>query len=204
MARVPSLFISIFFVFFTAIPAFSSEEKGLARFERGHHEWGTEIGYGVGHSIPGDDPTDIQFARIAANYQLDLTGNIGTSYYQGNLNWYAELNVDLLHQPDFGTLVGFSPMMFQYKFVKPERKWAPTLLAGAGLALTDWDEDDLADQEISGSFQFILHGGAGIEYFRPDHSSFSINYRFFHVSNAGIKSPNLGLNASLFTLGFSF
>ena len=205
MNRIFPFVILLLIESFAVVSMVSADKEVPARFERGHYEFGAEIGYGTGFNIPTSfDRTDIQFAHLAANFQLDLTGNIGKSFYQGNLNWRPELNVALLHNPGFGALVGFSPLMYQYKFVKPERKWAPTLLAGAGFALTDWDEDDLAEREISGNMQFLLHAGAGIEYFRAGSGSFSINYRYFHLSNAGIDSPNIGLNSGLFTLSFTF
>lgn len=192
---------------FSFLPQVAAEEKsGPARFEKGFQEFGVEIGWGAGVNIPsGRDRTDIQFVHLAANFKRDLTGTIAqSSFFQGNLNWMVELNADLLHNPAFGSLVGFSPFMLQYKFVKPERKWAPTIMGGAGFALTNWDEKDLAYQEISGDFQFLLHGGVGLEFFRPKGGSYSINYRFYHVSNAGMSVPNIGLNANLFTLGFNF
>lgn len=180
-------------------------DKSPARFEKGFQTFGAELGYGAGVNLPeGIDRSDIQFAHLALNYQLDLTGTIGKSFYQGNLNWFVEVNTGILHNPDTGYLGAISPLMFQYKFIKPERKWAPIFLAGAGLALTDWDEDNLAGREIGGDFQFLLHGGLGIEYFRPQGGSFSINYRFFHVSNAGTERPNVGLNANIFSIGFTF
>ena len=51
--------------------------------------------------------------------------------------------------------------------------------------------------------QFLLHAGSGIEFFL-DKGSVSLNYRFFHISNAGIKRPNIGLNSHVFSLGLSF
>ena len=210
MVRILSFVISLVLLFFVS-PVLAEEEvltekENPVRFEKGYYEFGLEVGYGAGFDIPfGRDRTDIQFSHVAANFQLDLTGTIGgEGPYRGNLNWYAELNANLLDNPGFGTLVGFSPLMFKYKFLDSERKWAPTLLAGAGFAFTDWDEENLANREISGDFQFLLHTGVGIEYFRPGSRSFSINYRYFHVSNAGIESPNIGLNAGLFTLSFHF
>jgi lipid A 3-O-deacylase len=177
----------------------------VPRFEKGHYQFGAELGYGAGVNLPsGPDRTDIQFFHIAANFQYDLTGNIGKSWYQGNLYWFTELGADFLHNPEFGSLVGISPLMVQYKFIKPNKKWAPTVLAGAGVSLTDWDEKDLAEREIGGDFQFLLHLGTGLEFFRPNGGSFSVNYRFFHISNAGTQRPNIGLNANLFTLGFTF
>ncbi len=98
-------------------------------------------------------------------------------------------------------LVGFSPLMAQYKFLSPERNWAPNFLIGAGFSLTD--RKDVAERELGTEFQFLLHGGAGLEFFKEE-GAYSINYRFFHVSNAGIKFPNIGLNAHLFTMGMRF
>ena len=114
MRRILPLVISILIVPFSDVSIVSAEEEGPVRFERWHHEFGAEIGYAVGHNIPYNvNRTNIQFAHLAANFQLDVTGNIGQSFYQGNLNWYPELNANLLQKPDFGILVGFSPLMFQ-------------------------------------------------------------------------------------------
>ena len=72
---------------------------------------------------------------------------------------------------------------------------------GVGFSYTNWK--DVADRELGSEFQFLLHSGAGIEYFLGE-GSVSLNYRFFHVSNAGIELPNIGLNAHIFSLGFRF
>lgn len=98
-------------------------------------------------------------------------------------------------------LLGVSPRLFQYKFLNKNRGWVPNVLLGAGASYTNWD--DVADDELGGAFQFLLHAGAGLEFFR-DKRSYSINYRALHVSNAGIQTPNLGLNGNTFNLGFQF
>ena len=197
--------IFIFFII-SSIICTSTYAQSTPRFKKGHYQFGSELGYSAGIDLPtGVDRTDIQFFHIAANFQYDLTGNIGRGkFYQGNLYWFTELGADILHNPEYGYLLGFSPVMFQYKFVQPSRRWAPTLLGGAGFSLTNWDEKDLAEREIRGEFQFLLHIGAGLEFFRSKGGSFSINYRLFHVSNAGTKTPNIGLNSNLFSIGFTF
>ena len=83
----------------------------------------------------------------------------------------------------------------------PKRGWAPNILIGAGFAYTNWK--DQAERELGSEFQFLLHGGAGLEFFKKT-GSYSINYRFFHVSNAGIQRPNIGLNSHVFNLGIEF
>ena len=98
-------------------------------------------------------------------------------------------------------LWGFSPLMAQYKFLSPNRKWAPNILAGAGFSYGDWN--DLATREIATPFEFLLHIGAGLEFYNQT-NAWSVNYRLFHVSNAGIEFPNIGLNAHVFSLGMRF
>jgi len=91
--------------------------------------------------------------------------------------------------------------MAQYKFLSPKRRWAPNILLGAGFSMTNWK--DIAERELGSDFQFLLHAGAGLEYFKKK-GAYSINYRLFHVSNAGIQFPNIGLNAHVFSLGMRF
>lgn len=186
----------------TAANAGDSSPK---RFEKGYSEFGFQIGYGAGLNIPsGPDRTDVQFVFFAPNFKYDLTGNIGQSFYQGNLYLMSEITLLALHHPDSGYLVGGSPIL-QYKFVDPKRSWAPTILGGIGFANTDIDKKSIADREISGNFQFLIHFGVGIEFFKIDEEkSISINYRFLHISNGGIEKPNIGLNTNMFSLGFSF
>jgi len=68
--------------------------------------------------------------------------------------------------------------------------------------MQDWD-DTPAEYELGSEFQFLLNGGVGVELFRET-GTYSLNYRLFHVSNAGIEKPNIGLNAHVFTLGYRF
>jgi len=85
--------------------------------------------------------------------------------------------------------------------MNPKRSWAPNILAGAGLSYTNWS--DVAARELGGDFQFLLHAGPGIEFFTST-GAYSINYRFFHISNSAIKEPNIGLNAHRISLGYQF
>jgi hypothetical protein len=100
-----------------------------------------------------------------------------------------------------GYLIGWSPVMAQYKFLSSKRRWAPNVLLGAGFSMTDWKDE--ATRELGSEFQFLLHLGAGLEYFKKE-GAYSINYRLFHVSNAGIQFPNIGLNAHMITMGMRF
>jgi hypothetical protein len=96
---------------------------------------------------------------------------------------------------------GFVPIQAEYKFVAPTRRWAPFVKAGAGFSVGNFND---AAVEISTNFEFILDAGAGLEYFLDDNKSVTMSYHLWHLSNSNIERPNIGLNAHLFEVGFSF
>lgn len=172
------------------------------RFGQGTWTYGAEAGFGYTFDLPpGKDRSDLKFALLFPNFQYNMTGVIGRgAWYQGALYWHPELNAAYLTNHGGKYVAGFSPVMLEYKFVDPKRGWAPNLLGGAGFSFTNWD--DVAP-ELGSEYEYLLHIGAGLEFFRKQ-GSFSINYRLFHVSNSGIEDNNIGLNAHVFTLGISF
>ena len=186
-----------------ASPVFAEDQNFSDRFAKGNTSFGGELGFGHTFNLPpGKDRTDLSFAFIFSNWQKNLTGIIAPdSPLQGALYWGVEGGLALLTHRDHEYLLGFSPLIAEYKFLNPERKWAPTILAGAGFSMQNWEEQ--ADYELGSEFQFLLHGGVGVEVFRES-GSYSLNYRLFHVSNAGIRSPNIGLNSHVFSLGLRF
>jgi hypothetical protein len=52
------------------------------------------------------------------------------------------------------------------------------------------------EPDLAGGFQFHLLAGAGLQWFYRDDVAISFEYRLGHVSNAGTRSPNLGLNTN--------
>ena len=197
----------IFFWIFTAVivnPVFAGAQNFSDRFAKGDTSFGGELGFGYTFNLPpGKDRTDLSFAFIFPNWQKNLTGIIAPdSLLQGALYWHVEAGLALLTHRDHEYLIGFSPLMVNYKFLDSQRKWAPNILLGTGFSMQDWD-DTPAEYELGSEFQFLLHAGTGIELFRES-GTYSLNYRLFHVSNAGFRKPNIGLNAHVFTLGFRF
>lgn len=187
-----------------ANPVFVGAQNFSDRFAKGNTSFGGELGFGHTFNLPpGKDRTDLSFAFIFPNWQENLTGIIAPdSLLQGALHWHVEAGLALLTHRDHEYLIGFSPVMVNYKFLNSQRKWAPNILLGAGFAMQDWD-DTPAEYELGSEFQFLLHGGVGVELFRES-GAYSLNYRLFHVSNAGIAKPNIGLNSHVFSLGFRF
>jgi len=59
-----------------------------------------------------------------------------------------------------------------------------------------------AHREFGSSFQFGDHVGAGIRFGR--NHAYDLSYRFQHLSNAGIKAPNQGINYNQVRFGVHF
>ncbi|MFQ5450534.1 MAG: acyloxyacyl hydrolase [Nitrospinaceae bacterium] len=177
-------------------------EKFSQRFAKGTSNFGVQTGFGYTLDIPpGRDRSDLSFLFFFPNWQYNFTGVIGKSLYRGALFWHVEAGFASLLNRGGEYLLGFSPLMVQYKFLSPKRRWAPNLLLGAGFSYTNFK--DVAERELGSEFEFLLNAGAGLEYFLKK-GSISLNYRFFHISNAGIHFPNIGLNANVISLGFRF
>jgi len=196
----------LFFWIMTVVianPVFVGAQNFSDRFAKGNTSFGGELGFGHTFNLPpGKDRTDLSFAFIFPNWQKNLTGIIAPdSPLQGALYWHVEAGLALLTHREHEYLIGFSPVMVNYKFLNSQRKWAPNILLGAGFSMQDWREH--AERELGSEFQFLLHGGVGVELFRES-GTYSFNYRLFHVSNAGFQKPNIGLNSHVFSLGFRF
>jgi hypothetical protein len=55
--------------------------------------------------------------------------------------------------------------------------------------------------ELGGHVQFISQGGAGIERRLTPQQSIVMEYRYFHMSNAGLTKPNHGFNGNMLSIG---
>jgi hypothetical protein len=174
------------------------------RFTAGASEFGLQLGWGRAVNIPPNFPrTKWTFAFFFPNYKRNLTGIVGDSFFRGTLSWVTELGLVEAYKPSSGYVYGFSPLILEYKFVQPNAKIIPYVFIGAGFAYTDWNEKSF-QREIATNFEFLLHLGGGVEFYKTKHGALSLNYRFFHISNAGIKFPNIGVNANVVNLGYSF
>jgi outer membrane protein W len=58
--------------------------------------------------------------------------------------------------------------------------------------------------EQSTQLNFNDNIGAGAHYYFKKDTAFTLEYRFRHISNASIKLPNVGINASIILFSFSY
>ena len=115
----------------------------------------------------------------------------------GVLNFVVEPFANVITQPNSNVEVGISLLL------KYGHHFTSSLLGfiegGTGMLYTSQNT-----LEQSTRFNFISQCGLGFQYSFTPGWALSGEYRFRHISNAGISEPNDGINLSLFLIGFSY
>jgi lipid A 3-O-deacylase len=166
-------------------------------FRRGTHEAGFSLGAGFGMSIIGSNQAhDLALATL--HYGWVFTEVVGQDrWYRGNWEVRGEAFGGAQYRSPHNYVAGALPLIW-YDFATGTR-WVPFMNAGAGVAATD-----IRGADLSTTFEFTLQGGGGVNYFWRDNAAVTVQYRFLHLSNAGIKDPNHGVNESMFSVGMSW
>lgn len=108
-------------------------------------------------------------------------------WYRGNWEIRGELFGGSQFHPGGDWLVGLAPHL-RYNFDTGTR-WIPFVDAGLGVSATEIRRPDL-----SGTFEFNLQGGLGMQWFMRDNFALSLEAGYMHLSDAGISKPNNGVN----------
>jgi hypothetical protein len=167
---------------------------------KGTVELGFQTGYwqantGIGNADSGTRSAVFFLPQIG----YVLTDELEAGYFSGAWEVFLEPVGAHFIKPFSASLFG-GTFNVKYDFLSFGR-WMPYWDAGFGGAWTD-----LAPRipEESGQFQFIVQTGPGVQYFTTETSALTAGVRFYHLSDGGIGDRNVGINAWLFLLGFSF
>jgi len=82
----------------------------------------------------------------------------------------------------------FSPLILNYRY-DTGGAFVPFIEGGEGIVLTTLDE-----MNLGGPFEFSSQGGGGIQWYFSPQYALTLDARYRHISNAGIKDQNSGLN----------
>ncbi|MFM0758267.1 acyloxyacyl hydrolase [Paraburkholderia strydomiana] len=93
---------------------------------------------------------------------------------------------------------GLTPV---FRFIKSSGYIRPFVEAGVGIRMLS-HVDETPDRSFSSSFQFADMIGIGAQF--GTHQNYQAGFRFQHLSNAGIKHPNPGVNFSQLYLQYNF
>lgn len=162
-------------------------------FRKGTSEFGVGLGAGFGVAAMGSR-SHHHWALGTAQYGWMLTDPIGEGWLRGNPELLVEVFGGMQFHPSDAYVIGGAPLI-RYNFM-PGGRWVPFVDLGAGLTATD-----IRDGDLSTTFEFNLQFGAGAHYFLRRDLALTLQYRFFHLSNANLDAPNLGVNNNTVLLG---
>jgi len=165
----------------------------------GSQEIGLSAGYLLPHRLTDQHSTKQSGPAVMPSWAMVLTDPIGWRWVQGQLMLGAEIVYIQFQEPQLTHGVGFTPKI-KWLF-EGFHGFRPYIEFAGGPFYTDLGG---RIPEESARFNFILTAGGGLSWFFTPQLSFNVGYRFHHISNAGTRYPNLGLNASLPFGGFSF
>jgi lipid A 3-O-deacylase len=179
-------------------PSKSIWERGVGEgFRSSTQSIGLSAGATYGIATFGSrEAHDLALVSLTYGHMLGRTWG-SDHWYRGNLEFRLELFTGGQFSPSNEWLVGLTPHL-RYNFATGTR-WIPFVDGGAGVTATS-----IGPPDLSGTFEFNLQAGTGIQLFLKDNVALTLEARYVHWSCAGISNPNLGLNGVTGMLGVTF
>ena len=154
-------------------------------------ELSLRFAYGIGDK-------DLDFFTFGPRVAYDLPDFI-PAIFGNRVRIGIETNGSIIRGKDRGTEgeFAFSPFIFDYRY-DSGGMFVPFIEGGEGIVVTT-----LRNLRIGGPFEFSSQAGAGFHLFFADEDAVTFSFRMRHISNAGIKDENSGLNTYFFAIGLS-
>jgi hypothetical protein len=146
----------------------------------------------------GKDVGDVRMLLFMPHVRFELAD------WSPRRRWYTGV-FDLVVEPELA--INFAPTTgvgggitggFRYRILA-DRKWSPYFHGVIGFGAIDFDLENQAD-----AFSFWLQGGFGVRRALRGHTALTADVRLYHISNASLSTPNEGIDAIAFTLGFEY
>ena len=162
----------------------------------GEHE--VQVWTGGGHGTNGSQSSDGVW-NIGLRYGLILTAPHGPGFLRGRLE-YAVAAVPafvVFQKQNTAYGVGVNPFAFKWAFAT-RGKVVPYFEIGGGTLFTNTQVPALTSR-----INFTSGGAIGL-HFLESKRNLSAEVRYMHVSNAGLATPNPGINTVQLRLGFGW
>jgi len=165
----------------------------------GDKPWDFGVWFGGGLSVPGGT-SDTQIMNAGVRLGKILTGNHGGSFLRGNFEWSADfMPLYYVFQPGQNAYAaGFNPVNLKWNFTSHPRA-VPYLEFGGGVLFSNNNVPAGTD-----TTNFLTHAALGLHLFSRENRAFTFSTRYEHISNAGLATPNPGINTVQFTIGFNW
>lgn len=162
--------------------------------ESGGHE--LQVWTGGGHGLNGDT-SDTGLWNLGARYGWVLTDPIGSGPLRGRFEYAVDVVPVFLLTQRTGTAYGFglNPVGLKWNFAG-RRGVTPYVALEGGLLFSNTQVPPGTSQ-----VNFTTSAALGLHFTRSKYN-WSAEVRFMHISNAGLATPNPGINTIQVRLGF--
>jgi lipid A 3-O-deacylase len=162
--------------------------------ESGGHE--LQVWTGGGHGLNGST-SDTGALNLGLRYGWVLTEPFGPGPLRGRFEYAVDVVPVFLLTQRNGTAYGFglNPFALKWNFVG-RRALTPYAELGGGTLFSNTQVPPGTSR-----VNFTTSAAAGLHFLRSKYN-WSAEVRFMHISNAGLATPNPGINTIQFRLGF--
>jgi lipid A 3-O-deacylase len=119
------------------------------------------------------------------------------TFYTGNVELDVEPMLLLNYQPQDGWAAGGS-LLLHYNFLDAGAI-VPFVEGGGGASHLDFDLESQSD-----GFTFPLQAAIGFHAFASPRTAVTASLGYYHLSNAGLRYPNWGINTVMIRIGATF
>jgi len=172
----------------------------LAPAQAAGNNWIDAISLSYGEDL---DANDAKLYRVGLQNKWQRTWMNDGAWYVGGY-WNAELGYVETDREDSENDelydLALTPVFRMQRDTSLSSGISPYAEAGIGPHLIS--ETRLGNRRFSTALQFGSLIGFGLGF--GDKGQYELSYRFQHVSNAGFKTPNDGMNLHMLRLGYSF
>jgi hypothetical protein len=172
-----------------------AQSKPSDSLEKGTWELG--IWTAGGHSVSGGT-ADTGVWNAGVRVGKVLTDEHGSGLLRGNLEYAVDLIPAylLIFPLQTSYAGGFDPFILKWNFTSG-RKVAPYLELGGGVLLS---LDDVPPG--TNNVNFMPQASFGVQIFTREKRAISVAAKYVHISNAGLSTPNPGINTIQFAIGY--
>jgi lipid A 3-O-deacylase len=163
--------------------------------------WDLGVWAGGGFSVPGGTK-DTHTFNGGVRLGKVLTGDHLGGFLRGNFEWSADLMpLYYIWQPapaQNAYAAAFNPLNLKWNFTSSTRT-VPYLELGGGVLFSNH-----AVPLNTSHVNFLTHATLGFQFFNSQRRAFAAGVRYEHISNAGLTTPNPGINTVQFQLGMNW
>ena len=185
------------FIVALALLSASAFAQGLASDSLQKGTWELGIWTAGGHSASGGT-ADTGVWDAGVRIGKVLTAEHGSGFLRGNLEYAVDaIPAYVFFFPRRDSYAGgFDPFMLKWNFTSGS-KIAPCAELGGGVLFSS---DDIPPG--SNSVNFMPQASFGLQIFTREKRAISLAAKYVHISNAGLASPNPGINTVQFSIGY--